>query len=159
MYHKSFIHSLSIICLASLIFSCDDQDSTDIEPVVEEEILITEVPDEEGDLGARPNLGSFAAAPGSYGPSTVEAGKTYTYRLVLPAGHLSRYPEGEYRLGIQKVGERGLVVRRNPWCCNSFRITIPKDWKGEYRLIYSYWCDYSCGSGDAFKTSKIIQVN
>ena len=153
MYHKSFIHSLSIICLASLIFSCDDQDSTDIEPVVEEEIFITEVPDEEGDLGARPNLGSFAAAPGLYGRSTVEAGKTYTYRLVVPADLLSSHPGGNYNFSFTNSGE--LVAHRDKWCCNSFRITIPKDWKGSYSLFYRYVSP----RGQSWSDLKKIRVN
>ena len=146
MNHKSLILSLSIICLASLLFSCDDQDSTDIEPVVEEEIFITEVPDEEGDLGGRSNLGSVVAAPGLYGPTSVKAGQTYTYNLVLPAGYLKKHPGKDYGIDLNQRC-RGCTIeessassnfRRFPYCCSTVKIKFPTSWKGD-NIRFMYW--------------------
>ena len=151
MNYKFLTLPLSIIGLASLMFSCDDQDSTEIEPVAEEEVIITHVPDEEDDIGGRSPFGSIAASPGLYGPTSVKAGQTYTYNLVLPAGHLERYPSGEYGINLlqrcptdnqddcfRQFRATSPNSLRDPFCCSSFRITFPYHWKGD-SLQIRYW--------------------
>ena len=116
------------------MFSCKDQDSTDIEPVVEEEILITEVPDKEGDLGARPNLGSVAIRPGIHGPGIVKTGESNSYLMYVHPSNRKRHAKYRFLLYVS-----GNLVQEKIVTSPSIEVTFPSHVKGKNAGLF---CNY-----------------